>query len=322
METTITGINALTTPHLQIWDWRVALYLFLGGVAAGLAVMAAVMHLYRHGDLTYKENGSWIAPLLVPVVLGVGMLFIFLDLENKLNVYRLYLTVKIFSPMSWGSWGLLAFFPLSGAFALAALPEKHYGWLQLGMVKNLARFLSSKAIPLAIFNLLMGIFIGIYTGVLLSSFIARPLWNSSILPVLFLLSALSAGSALMIIVARSLPAKLFFTKLDIIFILAEMTVLPLFFYGQYTSSAAHRASILPFFDFAQGHLWYGAAIICLFLLFPLALILKLLEVREGHVTKLTPAVVFRMHLSAALVLAGSAIVRFAWVYAGQLSAFS
>jgi len=28
MEMTITGINAATSTHLHVWDWRVALYLF------------------------------------------------------------------------------------------------------------------------------------------------------------------------------------------------------------------------------------------------------------------------------------------------------
>lgn len=322
MEMTVTGINSLAFPHIHIWDWRVALYLFLGGLSAGLAVMAGVLHLYKKGDLTYKENASWLAPLMVPVILGAGMLFIFLDLENKLNVYHLYFTVQILSPMSWGSWGLLLFFPLSAAFALAALPERHYKWLPFDFLKKLAAFLSSKVQIIAVLNQLIGVFIGIYTGVLLSSFVARPLWNSSILPVLFLLSALSAGAALMIVVSRTLPAKLFFTKLDIVLIAAEMTALPLFFYGQYTSSAAQRASIMPFFSFSHEYLWYGAAIVLLGVVFPFALILKLLEVREGHVTQLTAPVVFRMHLSAALVLVGSVTVRFAFVYAGQLSKFT
>ncbi len=89
--------------------------------------------------------------------------------------------------MSWGSWGLLAFFPLSGCFALAALPERHYPWAYFNFLKKLAGYLSKKIQIIAVLNQLIGIFIGIYTGVLLSSFVARPLWNSSLLPILFLL---------------------------------------------------------------------------------------------------------------------------------------
>lgn len=322
MEVTVTGANALAFPHIHVWDWRVALYLFLGGLSAGLVVMAAVLHLRRDGQLAREEAARYMAPIWVPIILGIGMFFIFLDLERKLNVFWFYLTVQPFSPMSWGSWGLLVFFPSSGLFALAALPEDQYRWLPFAFLRSWAVWLSRHLRYIAIFNLLMGIFIGIYTGVLLSSLIARPLWNSSILPILFLLSALSAGAAFMIVIARQHEVKLFFTKLDILLIAAEITVLPLFFYGQYTSSAAHRASIMPFFSFSHEYLWYGGAILMIGVVLPLAMVLKLLEVRENHGEILSRGALLKMNLSAGLVLLGSLIIRFAFVYAGQLSKFS
>ena len=322
MEITVTGANALAFPNLMVWDWRVALYLFLGGLSAGLAVMASVLHIRKGGALAEGETARYLAPLYVPVILGIGMFFIFLDLSNKLNVYWLYLTVQPLSPMSWGSWGLLIFFPVSGLFALAVLPDEKLHWLQLSLLQDLARKSRAYLDYLCYANLGIGIFVGIYTGVLLSSLIARPLWNSSILPVLFLISALSAGAALMIIIAKKKEVKLFFTQVDILLIAAEMTVLPLFFYGQYTSSAAHRASIMPFFSFTHEYLWYGAAIVLLGVIFPFAMIMKLIEIREGHSAELTREALFKMNLSAVLVLVGSLIIRFAFVYAGQLSQFS
>ncbi len=322
MEITVTGANALAFPNLLVWDWRVALYLFLGGLSAGLAVMASVLHLRKGGALAQGETARYMAPIYVPIILGIGMFFIFLDLSNKLNVYWFYLTVQPLSPMSWGSWGLLVFFPVSGLFALATLPDEKLHWLRLPVLQNLARTLRPYLRYLCFANLGMGIFIGIYTGVLLSSLIARPLWNSSILPVLFLISALSAGAALMIMISKRKEVKLFFTQIDILLIAAEMTVLPLYFYGQYTSSEAHRASIMPFFAFTNEYLWYSSAIILIGVIFPFAMVLKLLEVREGHGHELTREALFKMNLSAVLVLAGSLIIRFAFVYAGQLSQFS
>ncbi len=35
MEATIIGTNAITYPILHVWDWRVAIYLFLGGLSGG-----------------------------------------------------------------------------------------------------------------------------------------------------------------------------------------------------------------------------------------------------------------------------------------------
>ena len=322
MEITITGANALTTPSLHVWDWRVSLYLFLGGLSAGLAVMSAILHLRKGGALAEGEPVSYRAPLWVPCILAVGMIFIFWDLERKLNVFWLYLTVQPLSPMSWGSWGLLAFFPLSAGYALAALPPDKYGILRLEFLKTLASRLQPYLKQIAVANFAMGIFIGIYTGVLLSSFVARPLWNSAILPVLFLASALSAGAAFIIIIAERKAVKLFFTKLDIIIIVAEMIILPLLFYGQYTSSGAHRASIMPFFTFSHEYLWYAASIVLIGVVFPLALVLKMLEVNEVHGDELTVAAIRKMNLSAGLVLLGGLVIRMTFVYAGQLSKLS
>jgi formate-dependent nitrite reductase membrane component NrfD len=319
MELTITGINAATSPHLHVWDWRVALYLFLGGLSAGLAVMASVLNVRQGGALTVNERAASSAQMLVPVILSVGMIFIFLDLARKLNVFWLYLSFQPLSPMSWGSWGLLVFYPVSILFAIAAIPAEGRKRLLFRQLIELAEWLQQYRFHLAAANFAMGIFIGIYTGILLSSFVARPLWNSAILPILFLCSALSAGAALMIMIAGQKKVKLFFTKIDIWLIITEMTLLPLFFYGQYTSSYAHRKSIMPFFMFNHQYFWYGLAILLLLIILPAALVIKLLEIKEEHGDTLTPDALFKMNLSAIIVLMGGLIIRFSFVYAGQLS---
>lgn len=319
MELTITGINAATSPNLQIWDWRVAMYLFLGGLSAGLAVMSSILNVRKGGALTMNERAAFIAQILVPVILSVGMLFIFLDLERKLNVFWLYLTFQPLSPMSWGSWGLLLFYPVSILFAVAAIPEESRSLLKVPKLVELAGSLQRYRLALAAANFTLGIFIGIYTGVLLNSFVARPLWNSALLPILFLCSALSAGAALMIMIASQKKVKLFFTKIDIGLIITEMTLLPLFFYGQYTSSYAHRESIMPFFMFNHQYFWYALAITLLLIILPAALVIKVLEIKEEHGDTLTPDALFKMNLSAIIVLLGGVIIRFSFVYAGQLS---
>lgn len=319
METTITGVSANVFPHLHIWDWRVALYLFLGGLSAGLAVMASILNVRKGGALASGERAAFSAQILVPVILSIGMMFIFLDLERKLNVFWFYLTFQPLSPMSWGSWGLLVFYPVSILFAIAAVPAESRHRLMFRQLVELAERLQRYRLHLATANFMMGIFIGLYTGVLLSSFVARPLWNSAILPVLFLCSALSAGAALMIMLADQKKVKLFFTKIDIWLIIAEMTVLPLFFYGHYTSNNAHRESIMPFFTFSHQYFWYGLAILVLLIILPCALVVKLLEIREDHEEELPPEALFKMNLSAIIVLMGGLIIRFSFVYAGQLS---
>ena len=322
MGLTITGVNAMTTPHLHVWDWRVSLYLFLGGLSAGLAIMTSILHVRKGGKLAEGDRAAISAPIWVPIILTIGMLFIFMDLERKLNVFWFYLTVQPLSPMSWGSWGLLVFYPVSIMFALATLPESKRRYLGLPALIRCSEKLNTFKLQLAAANFGMGIFIGVYTGVLLSSFVARPLWNSAILPVLFLTSAMSAGAAFMIMIAQQKKVKLFFTKVDIWLVLAEMVMLPLFFYGQYTSSGAHRESIMPFFTFNHDYFWYGLGMLLLLVVLPIALVMKYLEVSEDHGEELTPVALMKMNVSALMVLAGGLIIRFSFVYAGQLSHLS
>ncbi|RME67290.1 MAG: hypothetical protein D6778_03475, partial [Nitrospirae bacterium] len=230
-EITITGTNAITYPHLHVWDWRIAIYLFLGGVTAGAMVMSAIANL-RKGKKEAKDRACCVkVPLVAPFILILGMFFIFLDLERKLNSFWFYLAFQPLSPMSWGAWGVGLIIPVSFLYGLSTVPPELKHWLRFGFLKKLSDKLNPYMRPLAAINFVLGIFLGIYTGVLLSSFVARPLWNSAILPVLFLFSAMSTGAAFVIMMARRDEVKLFFTKVDIWLIFGEITVLALFFYG-------------------------------------------------------------------------------------------
>ncbi|MDO9309623.1 MAG: NrfD/PsrC family molybdoenzyme membrane anchor subunit [Deltaproteobacteria bacterium] len=319
MEITVTGLNAISNPHLHAWDWRVSLYLFLGGLSAGLAMMNSVLHVRKNGRLAEGDKAAISAPMYVPIILSIGMFFIFLDLESKLHVFWFYLTVQPFSPMSWGSWGLLAFYPISIMYALAMFPENKRSLLAFRQLQELSIWMSRYKLQLAAANFGMGLFIGIYTGVLLSAYVARPLWNSALLPIVFLTSAMSAGAAFMIIISSRKQVKLFFTKIEIWMILAEMVMLPLYFYGQYIASDAQRESIMPFFTFNHEYFWYGLAMLFLVMILPIALVMKYMEITEEHGEELTSAALFKMNLSALMVLAGGLVIRLSFVYAGQLS---
>jgi formate-dependent nitrite reductase membrane component NrfD len=319
-EVTITGLNSITYPTLHAWDWRVAIYLFLGGLTAGILVMSAVANLRKWPDSATGpqcERGAMFAPF----ILAVGMFFIFLDLERKTNVYWFYLTLQPKASMSWGAWGIMMIIPLSFLYALSTAPPALRHSLKFSFLINLSEKLRPYHRKLAILNFGLGIFLGIYTGVLLSSMMARPLWNSSLLPVLFLTSALSTGAAFLIIIASRTTVKLFYTKLDIWLIVAEIMIILLFFYGQYHSTANRMASIMPFFTLNHEFFIYFVAIFLVSILLPLALVIKLFEMREDHAEEISDAAVTRMNISAIMVLLGGFIIRLSLIYAGQLSRF-
>lgn len=321
MELTITGTNAITYPVMHVWDWRVAVYLFLGGLAGGLMTMSAINYLRPGKTEPANSRCCWQIPLIAPLLLSIGLFFLFLDLERKLNGYWFYLTFKPLSPMSWGAWIVLIIYPLMILYALAALPDEIKAKIKNSFIKGLADAMQPHLLKLAKINVVAGVLLVIYTGILLSTFVARPLWNSAILPMLFLVSGMSTGAAVMIIVAKQKEVKLFFTKLDIWLIFTEIMVLLLLFYGHYTGDAVHQQAIMPFFNTSHEFFPYFMSIVVVGICLPLAIVFKFLEVTGKHTEELTASGLFLMNASAILVLMGGAVIRFVMVYAGQLSGY-
>src|SRR5512138_309798 len=109
----------LVDPALHVWGWEVPLYLFLGGLAAGVMILTSLL-LAREGERS--RPARWL-PLAVPVLVSLGMGALFLDLEKKIHVLRFYLAFRWTSPMSWGAWVLVLVYPVSILTALASLSE-------------------------------------------------------------------------------------------------------------------------------------------------------------------------------------------------------
>lgn len=322
MEITITGANAITYPSLHIWNWMVSVYLFCGGLAAGLLIMSAIANL-KAGPADPDERIDAVrAALLAPLVLLFGMFFVWLDLERHFNTYWFFFAFRPTAPMWWGSWGLGLGVPVSLAYALANVPQEDRQWLRFNFLKGLADRLQPYLKTLARIAICFGIFIGIYTGILLSVLVARPLWNTPVLPIHSLVSALATGAALIILISTRSSTQLFFTKINIGLITADLVIMVFDFLGHFTSVASHQESILPFFTYSSQYFVFGVAFILIALLFPLALVSMGLCVKEGYREELSGTARFRMKLSAAMVLTGAFIIRLAWVYAGQLTKLS
>ena len=219
--------NPKIDPSLSIWSWEVPVYLFLGGMTAGILVFASLMILLGKDE----EFGFTVKKLILwaPVVLSAGMLALFLDLEHKLYVWRFYTTFQPASPMSWGSWILLLIYPVSILLILAHIREgyptlaRYVDRFSLG--RRLADFSARKRLIAAKWGVILGVFLGFYTGILLSAFSARPFWNTGFLAPLFLVSGLSAAAAVILLFARTESERHYFTKVDIGLIAVELALI-------------------------------------------------------------------------------------------------
>jgi protein NrfD len=301
--------SRLIDPQLHIWGWEIPVYLFLGGMAAGLMIVTSLLAERR---AERSAAARWLA-FAAPALVSVGMGALFLDLAHKLHVGRFYLAFRWSSPMSWGAWILVVMYPVSLLVALAGLTEPqadHVAALasraRLGGLARGARTLALRhAAGLVRANLWVGVGLGVYTGILLSTLGARALWSSSLLGPLFLVSGISTGAAFLLLFGLDAEERWLVTRWDRAAMAVEAALLVLFLVGLSSSGAAgHAAAGLLLGGAYTAEFW--SLVVIAGLAVPL-----LLETLEA-----------RLHLGAtrvapALVLAGGLALRWILVAAGQ-----
>ena len=283
--------NPLVDPALHVWGWEIALYLFLGGIAAGVMILA--------GAAARRESRA--ARLLIfaaPVALSLGMLALFIDLENKLHVFRFYTAFRLTSPMSWGAWILLLIYPATILYGLAQFGGS--GWF--GGVAAFARRHESLLRRL---NVSLGVALGAYTGILLGTLTARAAWSSLFLAPLFLASGISAGAAMAMLLPVSDGERDSFRRWDLIAIGAEVIVLGFFFLDLIAGGGARgRAAAALFFGGPYTAVFWSLVVIAGL---ALPMFLEALEARRR----------FHVALAPVLVLIGGLSLRWIFVLAGQ-----
>ena len=264
---------------------------------------------------------------------------LFLDLAHKLYVWRVYVAFEPTSPMSWGSWVLLLVYPVLAVSALLRLPES-WPWLgrTVPAVADASGWLSARPGVIRILgwaNVMLGVGLGIYTGILLNTMVARPLWNSAILGPLFLLSGLSAGAALIHLATAMLPGRpapqglltgalaalwqpvgreapprstaAQLTRADLAFLAIELVLIALLLANLYTSTASHAAAASLIASGPYAIAFWGVVVLA-GIVVPLALQGLELGHRIPHTV-----------LPALLVLVGGFTLRWVMVRAGQVS---
>lgn len=309
-EFTNTRHNHLIDPVMHVWHWEIPLYLFLGGIVAGIMILTGVRYL-RKGD-TPASTALALMPWMAPILISVGMFFLWLDLEHPFNAWRFYLTFKVTSPMSWGAWILLGVYPASILLAWITTPEAYKASVQervrkIPLVGSVLAWAEERPDFLARMSILMGASLGIYTGVLLGTMAARPLWNSALLGPLFLVSGLSTGAAFMLLFRLKDAERKELGRADMWLILVEIGLLGLWMVGLATGGAAAQQALGLFLGGPYTAAFW-TLVVALGLLAPLAG--EWLEFKHDAVPGRGTAV---------LVLLGGFALRWILVYAGQAS---
>ena len=299
-------MNPMVDPHLNIWHWQIPLYLFLGGLAAGILFFAALYFL--NGKEKEYPAAVRLAPFLTPFLLVIGLLALFIDLRHKMFFWQLYTNIKLQSPMSWGAWTLMVITPVSFIWCALHIRDLFPSWdWKYSWIKDLESFFNQYKKTIAWIMLIYSVILGIYTGILLSAFNARPLWNTSILGPLFLTSGLSAGAATILILSKSAAERKLFARIDLILIGIELFLIIHMFMG-FLASTQVQIDAARLFLGGPYTMSFWIFVVIIGMILPA--VLEIMELRKYHIPSFLPAL---------LVLFGSIMLRFIIVYAGQAS---
>ncbi len=295
-------------PYLQIWHWPISVYLFLGGLAAGIIFFSSVITVLGK-DKEYVGAVKY-ATLVPPVALSLGLLALVYDLTHPLYTYQLYTTIRLESPMSWGAWVLLITTPLTFMWVLTYYSEfVKNSSKRIGFLVKIEEFLVPYRKQMAYALIPLSIILGVYTGILLSAFNARPLWNNAILGPLFLTSGLSTGAATIILLAKSSAERHLFTRIDLALIVLELGLIVHMIMGMHAGSQVQLEAMQLLVGGEFTLMFFGFVII-LGLLVPASI--ELMEILGKKVPAAVPAM---------LILLGGLIFRFVMVEAGQITRY-
>ena len=196
-------------------DWGPAIpqYFFFTGVSAAAFLISSLTYVF--GDERYRPIAG-LALILAFTVLAAAPLNLIADLAQPGRFYSLLYRIHMTSPMSWGVF-LLTLYPLliaiEGIFAFrgpfAKRGQRSSGWkrklyrlLALGSLeitsRTQARDHRASQIAGAI-GIPMALAVHGYTGFILFFAVGRPLWNTPLMPVIFLVSAVVSGLAMIIL---------------------------------------------------------------------------------------------------------------------------
>jgi len=189
------------------FGWLPTADIFLGGVGGGLFLVSFILHF-----MNIQRSLTSTGVLLGPILVLAGVLFLAADLGNKSKFYRLFL--KSSSWISRGSWILTAFIIFSLVYSFSVFIPIAWPRSIINLVGILAAICSVLVIT--------------YPGFLFGVMKSIPFWNTPALPMLFFLSSLYSGTAILLILApffTGIPGQEMIFTVQVLFIIEIFLIL-------------------------------------------------------------------------------------------------
>ncbi len=273
-----------------LWDVRVSLDLFLGGLGVGAMLLGSLLYFI---DAKVYAGLIKKAFLISPIAVVAGLLLLLTELGRPLNVIKIIYAVN---PTSFMSIGIF----VQGAFVLISL---FLAW------KTLSQGPEEISGILVYFSAALAGVVGLYHGFLLTGISLEP-WNNAI-PVIFFVSSILAGAGLVLLTSPSdLDSVLKQLKLPVILnLILTLELVAIIAWGYnlaLTTQASKHAYDILMTNFALE--FWGLSIL-LGLVVPLTLFTLVLLRKVSFKAAIVPA--------AVAMIAGSFFLKNMVVYLGQ-----
>ncbi|AMG65064.1 cytochrome c nitrite reductase subunit NrfD [Providencia stuartii] len=304
-----------------VWDWPIAVYLFLIGISAGLVVLAVLLRQYYPSEATSKSTLMRATLFLAPTTVILGLLILIFHLTRPWTFWKLMFH---YSPTSVMSMGVMLFqvYMVVLVVWLAKVFETELVAIQqkllprFGFIRSLLNLFTPAIRAIEITMLVLAVLLGAYTGFLLSALKSYPFLNNPILPALFLFSGISSGLAVALI-ALALryrqnvhnPEAHFLHRVEGFVVWLEIFLLAAFFVGLALGDDGKMRALIAALGGGFWTWWFWIGVVGIGFMIPLAL--------KKWVNNSQSAARVVFVSSASLV--GVFLLRFFVLYAGQLT---
>ncbi|MFC1862484.1 NrfD/PsrC family molybdoenzyme membrane anchor subunit [Thermodesulfobacteriota bacterium] len=207
----------------ETFGWLISLEIFLAGAGAGAFLFGFIYHLLGR-YLEIAKTGMTTGLCLVMI----GAVLLFFELGKKKRFYRV--TLNKSSWITRGSWFLTIYL----VCGLVYLSSAYTGYLDIF------------PIPVKVIGViaaLVAVFVMSYTGFLFGAVKRVPLWNTSGLSMLFFLSSLYTGQAVILFITYLLETSLADGLLVMIIIELILIFLQMIALGTFLGTAAYGGTI-------------------------------------------------------------------------------
>ncbi len=213
MSTQSNIIELINVSYEVTWiAWGVQ-YFFL--IALSYGAFLLTMPYFVFGKAQYEKVAR--LALLVAITCGIAApIALISDLHQPARFYNFYL---YFTPGSWMSWGAF-FLPIYVVLLMV------YAWLiyrpamlqqakyQIGLVARLSTLLAFGGVTapgaikkIGLLTLVAATLVALYTGAEVAIIAARPLWNTMMMPLLFVVTGISGATGLSLLLNRLLAGN-------------------------------------------------------------------------------------------------------------------